>query len=209
MSVGRRRMLRSARRAPCFNAAKSLGQALGSLWCLAWPQMYSVDSTPERKQAGTRHGCGPSARPRTPALHGCDVRAPVPHQQQLSGNVPQQVFEKRHHLPSADRSGIQPEIEIPQRDARDDRKRLPVEVILQHWRVASPRPGPAAVRSLAQSAFVEKDDRSPLFLGFFLMSGQVTFFQWRMARSLRSSARPTGRWQLQPSDTSSFHTWPG
>src|ERR1039457_7445226 len=134
---------------------------------------------------------------------------PVPYQQQLSGNVPQQVFEKRHHLPSADRSGIQPEVEIPQRDARDDRKRLPVKVILQPWRVASPRPRAATVRPLAQSAFVEKDDRSPLFLGFFLMSGQVTFFQWRMACSLRSSARLTGRWQLQPSATRIFHTWPG
>ena len=104
---------------------------------------------------------------------------------------------------------LQPEVEIPQRDACDDRKRLPVKVILQHWRVASPRPRAATVRPLAQSAFVEKDDRSPLFLGFFLMSGQVTFFQWRMACSLRSSARPTGRWQLQPSATRIFHTWPG
>jgi hypothetical protein len=50
-------------------------------------------------------------------------------------------------------------------------------VILQHRGLAPPRPGPAAVRPLAQSAFVEKDDRSPLFLGFFLMSGQRTFFQ--------------------------------
>ena len=131
---------------------------------------------------------------------------PVPHQQQLSGNVPQQVFEKRHHLRRADRPGIQAEVEIPQRNAGDDRKRLPIEMILQHWGVTPPRPGPAAVRPLTQSAFVEEDDRSPLFLGFFLMSGQVTFCQWRMAPSLRSSARPVGRWQLQPSDTRIFHT---
>ncbi len=110
--------------------------------------------------------------------HSAAMRGePVPHQQELSGNMPQQVFEKRHDLWRADRSGIEPEIEIPQRDAGDDRKRLPVEVVLQHWCVAPPRPGPAAVRTLAQSAFVQKDDRSPLFLGFFLMSGQRTFFQ--------------------------------
>ena len=120
-------------------------------------------------------------------------RQTVPHQQQFPRNMPQQVFEKRHHLWRADRSGIQPEVKVPQRNARDDRKRLPVEVILQHRRVAPPRPRAAAVRPLAQSALVEEDDRSPLFLGFFLMSGQVTFFQWRMAGSLRSSARPVGR----------------
>jgi hypothetical protein len=34
----------------------------------------------------------------------------------------------------------------------------------------------AAVRPLAQSAFVEKVDHSPLFLAF-LMCGQVTFFE--------------------------------
>jgi len=45
---------------------------------------------------------------------------PVPHQQQLSGNVPQQLSEKRHDLRRADRSGIHAKVEIPQCDARDD-----------------------------------------------------------------------------------------
>jgi hypothetical protein len=44
---------------------------------------------------------------------------------------------------------MQPEVEIPQRDAGDDRKRLPIKVILQHRRLAPPRPGPAAVGPLA------------------------------------------------------------
>ena len=120
--------------------------------------------------------------------------------------MPQQVFKKRHDLWRADRSGIEPEVEIPQRNAGDDRKGFPVEVILQHRGVTPPRPRATAVWPLTQSAFVEENDRSLLFLGFFLMSGQVIFFQWRMAFSLRSSARPTGRWQLQPSDTRIFHT---
>src|SRR5438552_2196821 len=57
----------------------------------------------------------------------------------------------------------------------------------------------ATVRALAQSAFVDEDDGTPFFLGFFLISGQRRCFQRRILSSSRSSARPTGRWQLHPS----------
>jgi hypothetical protein len=53
--------------------------------------------------------------------------------------------------------------------------------------------------ALAQSAFVDEDDGAPLAERFFLSCGQRTRFQYRMAFSSRSSARPVGRWQLQPS----------
>src|SRR5207248_696668 len=39
---------------------------------------------------------------------------------------------------------------------------------------------------------------APLFPGFFLISGQRFCFHSRIFSSSRSSARPTGRWQLQP-----------
>jgi len=55
------------------------------------------------------------------------------------------------------------------------------------------------VRALAQSAFVDEDDGAALFVGFFLISGQRSCFQRRIFSSSRSKARPTGRWQLQPS----------
>src|SRR5215472_4699068 len=55
-----------------------------------------------------------------------------------------------------------------------------------------------AMGSFAQSAFVDEDDGSALFLGFFLISGQRACFQRRILSSARSSARPTGRWQLHP-----------
>jgi hypothetical protein len=54
--------------------------------------------------------------------------------------------------------------------------------------------------TLAQSTFVDEDDRAALFCGFFLMLGQVLRFHWSMASSLRSSARPAGRCGLQPDD---------
>src|ERR1700693_845169 len=116
------------------------------------------------------------------------------------------MVEHPHEFRRANRAGIDLKVEIPERNSSDDRECLPIEVILQHRRLPAPRPGTAAMRPLAQSALVEEDDRAPLFLGFFLMSGQVVFFHTRSASSSRSSARPTGRWQLQPSDTKIFHT---
>lgn len=133
----------------------------------------------------------------------------IPHQEQFSGNMLQQMLEKGYDLWGTNRFGKKTEVKVPQRNARDHRERFPVEVILQHRCLASPGPRSAAVRPLTQSTFVQENDGSPFFLRFFLMSGQVTFFQWRMVFSLRSRARPVGRWQLQPRDTSNFHTWPG
>jgi len=63
------------------------------------------------------------------------------------------------------------------------------------------------MRSLAQSRFVDKNDRASLFLGVFFSAGQRTRFQRRIAFSLRSKARPTGRWQLHPNSRRMRHTW--
>jgi len=49
---------------------------------------------------------------------------------------------------------------------------------------------------LSAPAFVDQNDLAALFLGFLSRVGQVAFFHSAMAASLRSSARPTGRWQL-------------
>jgi hypothetical protein len=51
--------------------------------------------------------------------------------------------------------------------------------------------------ALAQSTFVDEHDRPAFFPGF-LISGQRFRFHCRIFSSFRSSARPTGRWQLQP-----------
>src|SRR5437870_13395022 len=58
----------------------------------------------------------------------------VPNDQQLAGNVAQQVREKLDDLPAADGAGKQPEIEVPPRHTCHRRQRLPVEVILQQVR---------------------------------------------------------------------------
>ena len=91
------------------------------------------------------------------------------------------------------------EVEVPDCHPGGNGNSLPVEVVLGD-RGLSPRcPGATPVWPLAQPALVDKDDGPPLLLGFFLIAGQVLRFHSPMASSLRSSARPVGRWGLQPS----------
>ena len=88
---------------------------------------------------------------------------------------------------------VQTEIEVPPGHASSDREQLPVEMVLQHRGLPARRPCAYAVGSLAQSAFVDEDDGTPLAPGFFLSCGQRSRFQCVIACSLRSKARPLGR----------------
>ena len=119
-----------------------------------------------------------------------------------------QRLEKVDHLLFADRTGIEPKVEVTQRQPRRDGKLLPIEVKLQHRCLAAWRPGAAAMRLLTQSAFVDEDERTAFVLGFFLMRVQVLRFQVRICSSLRSRAFPTGRCGLQSSARKIFQTWP-
>src|SRR5271169_4788539 len=98
------------------------------------------------------------------------------------------MHEKLDDLRAADGPGKQPKVKVPPGHTSHGRQHLPVKVILQHRRLSPWRPGPAAVRALAQSAFVDEDDGTALFAGFFLISGQRFCFHWRIFSSSRSSA---------------------
>ena len=74
------------------------------------------------------------------------------------------------------------------------------------FNLAPRRPGSDPVRPLTQTTFVHKDYGSTLPERFFLISGQRLRFQRWIAGSLRWVARPTGRWQLQPSERSMRQT---
>src|SRR5205807_7265828 len=63
-------------------------------------------------------------------------------------------------------------VEVPDGDAGDDRERFPVEVKLEDRCLPARRPGAPPMRPLAQTTFVDEDDRPALVLGFFLISGQ-------------------------------------
>lgn len=122
----------------------------------------------------------------------------IPDNQQSSGQMPQQMAQELDDLGTLDRSVKELEIEVGEGQSRHHRELLPIEVVLQHRRTTTRGPSANPVRLLAQSALINEDNQPIFAERFFLMSGQRCRFQWRMACSLRSSARPTGRWQLQP-----------
>jgi len=69
------------------------------------------------------------------------------------------------------------------------------------------RPGARPSGSLAQSRLVDEDDDSAFFRSFFFRTSQRLCVQRWMADSLRSTARPEGRWQQKPSATRIRQTW--
>jgi hypothetical protein len=131
----------------------------------------------------------------------------IPDYQQSARQMTQQMGKEVHHLRGADGSWVEPEIEVPPRNASDGREHLPVEMILQHRGLSARGPGAHPMGSLAQPAFIDEDDSAPLAECFFLSHGQRTRFQYRIAFSSRSNPRPVGRWQLHPSWRKMRQTW--
>src|SRR6266404_2327358 len=136
-------------------------------------------------------------------------RQTVPNESQSTADVTLQMFQKLDDLRRLDAAGKKPKVKIPDGNARDGRKTFPVERILQYRSLPARGPGANPVRPLAQAALVHAHYGSPLLERFFFISGQRTRFHRRIAGSLRWVARPTGRWQLQPSERKIRHTCPG
>jgi len=133
----------------------------------------------------------------------------VPDDQQPAREMAQEMSKKLDHLGTANGSWKEAEVETPPGYPGHRREQLPVEMILQHRGLSARRPRAAAVGSLAQPALVDEDDGLARPAGFFLSWGQRYFFQRWMASSSRSSARPAGRWQLQPNCPSRRQTCAG
>ena len=122
----------------------------------------------------------------------------IPDNQQSSGQMPQQMAQELDDLGALNRAVKELEVEVGGGQPRHNRELLPIEVILQDRGTTTRGPSAHSVRLLAQAALIDEDNQAVFAERFFLMSGQRCRFQRRIACSLRSSARPTGRWQLQP-----------
>jgi hypothetical protein len=134
---------------------------------------------------------------------------PIPNQQNGAVDLFVQVAKEVQDLFLPHAPLVRPKVELPQSHPCSDGEVIPIELVLQDGRNAALGPCAHPMRSLAEAAFVYEDDDPALFLGFFLRAGQMFSFQSRMAASFRSRARPTGRWQLQPSFWRKIHhTWP-
>jgi hypothetical protein len=103
------------------------------------------------------------------------------------------VAEKLDDLRTLDGFIVQLEIEIVKCDPGDHTQRFLVKVMLQDRCLPARRPGADFMWPGAESAFIDQNDGSAFFLGFFLSAGQVAFLHSAMAASLRSRAWPPGR----------------
>src|SRR5437667_1435329 len=108
----------------------------------------------------------------------------IPDDQQLASQMAQQVTKKVDHLRAANRTGVEAKIEIPPGHPRHRRQRLPVKVILQHWRMPARRPSPAAVRLWLNPLSSMNTIVRPSFLAFFLTPASAS------ASTHESSLRP-------------------
>lgn len=133
----------------------------------------------------------------------------IPEDQDFPGNMPLEMFEEFNHLQTFDAAGMDLKEESPQGQATDDRKAFPVERLVEHRGLSAWSPGARPGRPGAQPAFVNKDNGSALPARLFFNAGQTSRFQWSIALSSRSTARRSGRWQLNPLAPSNRHTWPG
>lgn len=133
----------------------------------------------------------------------------IPKDQDFSGNMPLEMFQEFNHLKAFDAAGMDLKEKSPQGQAADERKAFPVERLLEHRSLSAWSPGARPGRPRAQPAFVNKDNGSALADRLFFKAGQTSCFQRPIALSSRSTARRSGRWQLNPLAPSSRHTCPG
>lgn len=133
----------------------------------------------------------------------------IPEDQHFSGDVPLALFQEFNHLKAFDAAGMDLKEKSPQGQAADARKAFPVERLLEHRSLSAWSPGARPGWPGAQPAFVNKDNGSALPTRLFFKAGQTSRFQRPIALSSRSTARRSGRWQLNPLAPSNRHTCPG
>ena len=137
------------------------------------------------------------------------ARKPIPNQQDVAIDVPEQVFEELNDLIGVDGLLENLKVKLPDGDAGNDRQGFPVEMELEDGRLPTRGPRAPPMRPLAEAAFVYEDDSSALCLSFFLISGQRLCFHWSIRASFRSRARPTGCCTLQFNCRRMRQTCPG
>lgn len=122
----------------------------------------------------------------------------IPYHQQRLPQLRPERFEESHNLFLLDAALVQPEQDIASSHSSDHRNVIPIEMKLDHGRLALGGPGTHPSRSFAQARLIDKNDQTALAFGFFLSAGHVRRFQSCTASSLRSMARFSGFCGLKP-----------
>lgn len=104
---------------------------------------------------------------------------------------------------------VEPQPLTPRADGnrRDDRYAIVTVPMMVDGSVSPWCPGAQKIRDQEEPRFVEEDEVGTQPCSVFFTRGQRFFFQRRIASSLRSTARRSGVWALQPSPCISRPTW--
>lgn len=133
---------------------------------------------------------------------------PIPHENDRALDLPAEVANELCQ-PHAVDVAVGPDRKVERdptapwghRQRPDDRGFLTVPSGLRKdRRLTARRPGPAHERCEEKPALIQEDDVGLQSLRFFLMRGQSTLTQRRIAASSRSRAWRSGFWGVQPND---------
>ena len=142
---------------------------------------------------------------RTDGIAAVD-RAVVPDHDHGTAKMSEQVAQEGADLRLPDVMSKELEVEAiasparAHRNAGDRGDAIPALAMAKQRRLPSWRPRSAHARRQDEPRFVDEDEVGAQPRGFFLISRQVFFFQSAMRSSLRSRARRSGFWTLQPSE---------
>jgi len=135
------------------------------------------------------------------AAVGGDV---VPEQEEGAAQMTQQVADEAADVAAPDivvvELVVEPQAVTPGTDGdrRDGRDPVVPVAVAQAGRLPTRRPGPAHGGNQEEARFVGEDEVGAQPPGVFFTWGHTSRFQRSMARSLRSRARRSGFWGLQP-----------
>lgn len=128
----------------------------------------------------------------------------VQQNEELSPQVPQEFTHEDADLRAMDidrvEMAVQPHVPTPRadREAGDSGDSvMAIDVVVQ-GRLAARAPGLAHLRNQQEPGFVDENDMGCQPCGVFFTRGQTVRFHSAMSASLRSAARRSGFWWLQP-----------
>jgi hypothetical protein len=134
-------------------------------------------------------------------------RCAVPDDQELAGDVPQQVFEEADDVRALVGALLDEHQQPPRRgDAADDRQVVAAQRQTQDRRLPARGVGPDGPGQQVEAGLVDPDDGPPLLVRPFFRAGQRSVYHASIAASLRWLARRIGFWTLQPAARRSLPT---
>ena len=96
-------------------------------------------------------------------------RKPIPDDQELALNVPQQMLEKAHNMGPTKRLFLNARVQFPLWRHRADRREMFPEGVFQYRRLALRRPGVNGGSQQVKASLVDEDYRSPFSFGLFFI----------------------------------------